>query len=77
MGVLDTDRRSIALGVAIGPLSASYLAGIDLSVGQPYATPFVFGAVLALVGFVLVYTQVEEPGSTAAGSPAADPSSGD
>lgn len=51
---------SFGLGVAIGPLSAGYLSGIELPVGQPYATPFVFGALLALVGFVLVYTQVEE-----------------
>ena len=42
------------------PASAGYLSGVELPVGQTYATPFVFGAALALVGFGLVYTQVNE-----------------
>ena len=57
---LSVLTMAFGLGVAIGPLSAGYLSGVDIPVGQEYATPFVFGAVLALVGFGLVYTQVEE-----------------
>jgi hypothetical protein len=42
------------LGSALGPLSSGFLVRFGLMV------PFAFGAVLAAVGAVLVYTQVEE-----------------
>lgn len=57
------------LGVAIGPLAAGFLVAYGLAV------PFAFGAVLAVVGFFAVYTQVEEtlPPSTDGEQPAATP----
>jgi MFS family permease len=45
---------SFGLGTAIGPLASGFLVRFG------FAVPFVFGAGLALIGFVLVYTQVEE-----------------
>jgi MFS family permease len=45
---------SFGLGVAIGPLASGYL------IRYGFVAPFAFGAVLAAVGAVLVYTQVEE-----------------
>ncbi|GGL57080.1 MFS transporter [Halocalculus aciditolerans] len=57
---LSVLTMSFGLGTAIGPLSSGYLSGFSLPVGASYATPFVFGALLAALGFVLVYTQVEE-----------------
>ncbi|MGM0606221.1 MAG: MFS transporter [Halobacteriota archaeon] len=42
------------LGVAIGPLAAGFLVGFG------FAAPFAVGALLALLGFIAVYTQVEE-----------------
>ncbi|GAA0657640.1 MFS transporter [Salarchaeum japonicum] len=51
---LSVLTMSFGLGTAIGPLAAGVLYSID------YAAPFVFGGVLALVGLVLVYTQVAE-----------------
>lgn len=51
---LSVLTMSFGLGTALGPLSAGYLVRFG------FATPFVFGAALALIGFVLVYTQVEE-----------------
>lgn len=47
------------LGVAIGPLVSGYLVRYGFSV------PFIFGGVLALVGAVLVATQVYDPDVTA------------
>lgn len=56
-------------GVAIGPLAAGFLVAYGLAV------PFAFGAVLALVGLLAVYTQVEEtlPPSTKGDQTAAAP----
>ena len=75
---LSVLTMAFGLGVAIGPLSAGYLSGIEIPVGQSYATPFVFGAALALVGFGLVYTQVEETRPNASpGRTGVEASSGD
>ena len=69
---------AFGFGIAIGPLSAGYLAGVELPFGQEYVTPFVFGAALALVGFALVYTQVGETVQTNPPSDTSvDSSSGD
>ncbi len=51
---LSVLTMSFGLGTAIGPLAAGFLVRFG------YPIPFVFGAALALVGVVLVYTQVEE-----------------
>ncbi|MFC6716981.1 MFS transporter [Natrialbaceae archaeon GCM10025810] len=45
---------AFGFGLAFGPLSSGAL------VGYGFQAPFVFGAVLAVFGTVLVYTQVEE-----------------
>ena len=45
---------AFGLGVAIGPLVSGFLVGFG------FVYPFAFGAALAAVGFVFVYTQVEE-----------------
>ncbi|MFB6124865.1 MAG: MFS transporter [Halanaeroarchaeum sp.] len=63
---LSVLTMAFGLGTALGPLSSGYLIRFG------YAVPFTFGAVLAVVGAVLVYTQVEETRATvgdAAGSP--------
>jgi MFS family permease len=52
---LSVLTMAFGLGVAVGPLASGFL----YNVGQ-FETPFVFGAVLALVALLLVYTQVEE-----------------
>ncbi|WP_010612203.1 MFS transporter [Halococcus hamelinensis] len=68
---LSVLTMSFGLGTAIGPLSSGFLVRFG------YPAPFVFGAALAVVGLVLVYSQVEEtvgPGvgeSTADGQPTA------
>lgn len=51
LSVLTT---SFGLGTALGPLSAGFLVRFG------FLTPFAFGAGLAMLGLVLVYTQVEE-----------------
>lgn len=51
---LSVLTMSFGLGTAIGPLSAGYLVRFG------FVVPFAFGAGLAAVGLVLVYTQVEE-----------------
>ncbi|MFB6081614.1 MAG: MFS transporter [Halanaeroarchaeum sp.] len=51
---LSVLTMSFGLGTALGPLSSGYLIRFG------YAIPFAFGAVLAAVGAVLVYSQVEE-----------------
>ena len=61
---LSVLTMSFGLGTAIGPLAAGFLVRFG------YATPFVFGAALALVGVVLVYTQVEETVNTGGSTPA-------
>ena len=45
---------AFGLGVAIGPLASGFLVGFG------FVYPFAFGAVLATIGLVFVYTQVEE-----------------
>ena len=51
---LSVLTMSFGLGTAIGPLTSGFLVRFG------YVTPFAFGAVLAALGFVLVYTQVYE-----------------
>jgi MFS family permease len=51
---LSVLTMGFGLGIAIGPLASGYLVGIAFSV------PFTVGAILALLGLVLVVTQVEE-----------------
>ena len=75
---LSVLTMAFGLGVAIGPLSAGYLSGVEIPVGQAYATPFVFGSALALLGFGLVYSQVEETRPRASsGRASVEASSGD
>ncbi|WP_049903400.1 MFS transporter [Halococcus agarilyticus] len=45
---------AFGLGVAIGPLASGFLVGFG------FVYPFAFGAALAAIGLVFVYTQVEE-----------------
>ncbi|GGN16938.1 MFS transporter [Halarchaeum nitratireducens] len=51
---LSVLTMAFGLGVAIGPLASGALATIA------YAAPFVLGGLLALLGAVLVYTQVSD-----------------
>ncbi len=51
---LSVLTMAFGLGVAIGPIASGFL------VRYGFVTPFAFGAVLAALGFVLIYTQVEE-----------------
>lgn len=51
---LSTLTMAFGLGVAVGPLAAGFL------VAYGFIVPFAFGASLAAVALVLVYTQVEE-----------------
>lgn len=51
---------AFGLGTALGPLASGFL------IRYGYVWPFAFGAVLAAVGTVLVYTQVEETVPTSA-----------
>lgn len=51
---LSVLTMSFGLGTAIGPLAAGYLVRFG------FVVPFVFGATLAAIGLLLVYTQVEE-----------------
>ncbi|EMA38549.1 MFS transporter [Halobiforma nitratireducens] len=51
---LSVLTMAFGFGIAIGPLSSGAL------VGYGFAAPFVFGTVLATLGAILVYTQVEE-----------------
>jgi len=52
---LSVLTMSFGLGTAIGPLAAGVLVRFG------FVAPFVFGAALALIGLVLVYTQVQDP----------------
>lgn len=78
---LSVLTMSFGFGIAAGPLSS----GILIEWG--YLAPFAFGAVMAVLGWALVYTQVDEPaqqpsdgmagqptavGSTTARSPESD-----
>jgi MFS family permease len=58
---LSVLTMGFGLGIAIGPLASGYLVGIGFSV------PFTAGAVLAVLGLVLVVTQVEETVDVAGG----------
>lgn len=61
---------SFGLGTAIGPLAAGYLVRFG------FVVPFAFGAGLALIGVVLVYTQIEEtvsPPPDGTGGPLQEP----
>jgi MFS family permease len=51
---LSVLTMGFGLGIAIGPLASGYLVGIG------FVVPFAVGAVLAVLGLVLVATQVEE-----------------
>ena len=67
---LSVLTMSFGFGIAAGPLSS----GILIELG--YLAPFAFGAVMAVVGWALVYTQVDDPSTTPtepamAGSPVA------
>ncbi|WP_435076243.1 MFS transporter [Halococcus sp. AFM35] len=62
---LSVLTMSFGLGTAIGPLASGFLVRFG------YVTPFAFGAALAALGFVLVYTQVHETVAVDAESPAA------
>jgi MFS family permease len=58
---LSVLTMGFGLGIAIGPLASGYLVGIGFSV------PFTAGAVLAVLGLILVVTQVEETVDLSAG----------
>ncbi|MFD1512036.1 MFS transporter [Halomarina rubra] len=60
LSVLTT---AFGLGVAIGPLAAGYFIRFG------FAAPFTFGAVIAALALVLVYSQVEDSLGTTAGEP--------
>ncbi|MCL7417179.1 MAG: MFS transporter [Halalkalicoccus sp.] len=64
---LSVLTMAFGLGVALGPLSAGFLVGLG------FVVPFAVGATLALVGFGLVYTQVEETVESGIHSTSADP----
>ena len=51
---LSVLTMAFGFGIALGPFASGAL------VGYGFATPFVFGTVLATLGAILVYTQVEE-----------------
>lgn len=51
---LSVLTMSFGYGIAVGPLTSGAL------IGYGFAVPFLFGAAIAAVGAVLVYTQVEE-----------------
>ena len=51
---LSVLTMAFGLGVAVGPVASGYL------VRYGFVVPFAFGAALAVLGLVLVYTQVEE-----------------
>jgi len=51
---LSVLTMAFGLGTALGPL----IAGALVQFG--FITPFAFGAVLAAIGFLLIYTQIEE-----------------
>ncbi|WP_332871839.1 MFS transporter [Haloprofundus halophilus] len=55
---LSVLTMAFGFGVAFGPLSAGFLVSFG------FAVPFAFGAALAAVGAVLVWTQVEETVTT-------------
>jgi len=60
---LSVLTMAFGYGIAAGPLSSGALVGFGFRV------PFVFGSVLAVLGTILVYTQVEETLETTASVP--------
>jgi MFS family permease len=56
---LSVLTMAFGLGVAFGPLVSGYLERFG------FAVPFVFGAALAVVAFVVTYSQVDETVSDA------------
>ncbi|MBZ6494650.1 MFS transporter [Natrinema longum] len=60
---LSVLTMAFGYGIALGPLSSGAL------VGYGFEVPFVFGTSLAVLGVVLVYTQVEETLETTASVP--------
>ncbi|MDL5361882.1 MFS transporter [Halalkalicoccus sp. NIPERK01] len=64
---LSVLTMAFGLGVALGPLSAGFLVSLG------FVVPFAVGAALAVIGFGLVYTQVEETVETGASGAGADP----
>ncbi len=63
---LSVLTMAFGFGVAFGPLASGFLVSFG------FVVPFAFGAVLAAVGAVLIWTQVEETGA-----PSKAPSSAD
>jgi len=59
---LSVLTMAFGFGIAAGPLTSGAL------VGYGFAVPFAFGAALAVLGAVLVYTQVEESLELSAGT---------
>ncbi|RRJ33838.1 MFS transporter [Halocatena pleomorpha] len=62
---------TFGLGTAIGPLTSGFLIRFG------YPVPFVFGAALALVGTLLVLTQVYDPGKPSGETTIGEPSTPD
>ncbi|ARS90466.1 MFS transporter [Natrarchaeobaculum aegyptiacum] len=60
---LSVLTMAFGFGIAVGPLASGAL------VGYGFVVPFVFGTILAIVGTVLVFTQVEETLETRASFP--------
>lgn len=67
-GTLAVLTMAFSFGIAFGPLLSGFL------VAYGFYVPFAFGAFLAIIGTVLVYTQVDE--ADASGTEPADPPSG-
>ena len=64
---LSVLTMSFGFGIAAGPLSS----GILIELG--YLAPFAFGAFMAVLGWALVYTQVDEPAQEPIDGPAGQP----
>lgn len=60
---LSVLTMAFGFGIAVGPLASGLL------VGSGFQWPFIFGAVIAALGALLVFTQVEETLETAASIP--------
>jgi MFS family permease len=69
---LSVLTMSFGLGVAFGPVVAGFLYNVG-----SYATPFVFGAALAVIALVLTYSQVEESSTGPAGPSGVAPTADD
>ncbi|MFC6824274.1 MFS transporter [Halopelagius fulvigenes] len=53
-GTLSVLTMAFGFGIALGPLASGFLVSFG------FAVPFAFGSALAVLGFFLVWTQVEE-----------------